>query len=261
MKAIFISDIHLLNVEDEKTKLVLGFLNNQCAGIDHLFILGDLFDVWPGTTDYLIQNYRPVLDVFRSLVSQGCKLHYIEGNHDFRLGEYFTENVGVNVHSDSFEMVFGNKKVFMSHGDLGNPKDKAYRVLRYLLRRDWLHFLIKPIPSKWIFLLGKKTSQASRGYQRQNPSTIEVVRQIYRETAKKLFHKGYDVVVMGHTHIPDEFSMDVQNRKCRYFNTGDWVKNFTYLEFKDGEFYTKKHPVIELRKNFGDYSDSRKTPL
>ncbi|MFM8316630.1 MAG: UDP-2,3-diacylglucosamine diphosphatase [Deltaproteobacteria bacterium] len=246
MKALFISDVHLQDANGKKTRAVLEFLQSKASQVDHLFILGDLFDVWPGTTNYLISYFSPVLDVFRSLINQGCSIHYIEGNHDFRLGKYFTERVGIKVYPYSFEAVWNNRKVFIAHGDLGNPSEKSYRILRKLLRSDWLHFLIKPIPGKLIFLLGQKTSQASRNYQKTSDSKIEQIRKTYRDTAKDLFEKGYDVVVMGHTHVPDEFNHQVSDRLCCYYNTGDWVKNFTYLEFDDGEFYTRKHPLTEF---------------
>ena len=243
MKAIFISDVHLQDAQSKKTLEVLEFLRTKGPQFEHVYILGDLFDVWPGTTEYLISSFAPVFNVFKDLIRQGCQLHYIEGNHDFRLGKYFTEEIGIKVYTDSFEQTWNNQRIFMAHGDLGNPKEKGYRILRWLLRTHWVHFLIKPIPGKWIFQLGAKTSQASRGYQKLSPEKFELIRDTYRNNAKVLFAKGYDVVVMGHTHIPDDFTVQVGSRQCRYLNTGDWVKNFTYLEFDGVEFYTKKHVI------------------
>lgn len=243
MKAIFLSDIHLQDAHSEKAQAVLSFLNEKSAQFPHVFILGDLFDVWPGTSNFLVSTFKPVMEVFKALVQKGCQLHYIEGNHDFRLGKYFESELGVKVYTDSYEFVSNNKKIFLTHGDLGNPEEKSYRVLRKLLRAEWLHWMIKPVPKKWVYLLGQKTSQASRGYQTMTEDKKNCVRDIYRTTATQLFTQGYDVVVMGHTHIPDDFVAEVGNRKCRYLNTGDWVKNFTYLEFDGIEFYTKRHSI------------------
>jgi len=244
MKAIFISDIHLQDAQSPKTQAVLSFLREKSKEFSHVFILGDLFDVWPGTSGYLLSHFRPVIELFKDLVKQGCQLHYVEGNHDFRLGEYFAEEIGIKVYSESYEFVFNNRKILLAHGDLGNPQEKAYRVLRKILRADWLHFMIKPVPKKWVYLLGNKTSKASRGYQTLTKEKVDSIKQIYRRTATELFEKGYDVVVMGHTHIPDDYCLKVGERNCRYLNTGDWVKNFTYLEFDGFEFYTKKHNVV-----------------
>jgi UDP-2,3-diacylglucosamine hydrolase len=246
MKALFISDVHLIDSYSPKTLAVVDFLEKKSSEFDHIFILGDLFDVWPGTTDYLIATFQPICEFFKKLIQKGCQIYYLEGNHDFRLGDYFTKEVGVKVYPNSFESRWGNKKVFLAHGDLGNPKEKGYRVLRSFLRSTWLHFLIKPIPKKWIFQLGQKTSQASRGYQKLTEEKTELIRQTYRNSARQLFEKGYDVVIMGHTHIPDDYSLNFGERECRYLNTGDWVSNFTYLEFDGVEFYTKRHSIAGL---------------
>jgi len=248
VSAIFLSDVHLQNSTGVKTQLVLRFFQEVASQHKQIFILGDLFDVWPGTTPYLINTFKPVTDVLKRLVEQGHELHYIEGNHDFRLGTYFTDELGINVHTSELEMSLGGKNVYMAHGDLGNPNEKGYRVLRTLLRQDLLHWALRPIPPKLIFDLGARTSGLSRKYQQNqiSPELESKIRQTYRATAEKIFREGADVVIMGHTHLPDDVSTVVQGRQCRYINTGDWVQNFTYLEFDGRQFYTKSHPVTDL---------------
>lgn len=248
VSAIFISDVHLQDGTSVKTNLVNRFLQEVASQFKHIFILGDLFDVWPGTSPYLIERFQSVLEVLRTLVKQGHDVHYVEGNHDFRLGKFFTEDLGLQVHTDEHTLNLGDKKVYLAHGDLGNPSERGYRALRTVLRQDLLHWALKPVPPKWIFDLGHRTSGLSRRYQQgqHSPQTATRIRQIYRGTAEQIFHQGFDVVVMGHTHLPDDVTTLIQGRKCRYINTGDWVQNFTYLEFDGSEFYTKTHPMTDL---------------
>lgn len=250
MSAIFFSDVHLQDSGSVKTKLVLRFLQEVASRHDQVFILGDLFDVWPGTTEYLVRTFKPVLNSLADLVKEGQQVHYIEGNHDFRLGSYFTDTLGVQVHEDSFVTTLGGRRVHMSHGDLGNPKDVAYRMLRRVLRHPALHFALQPVPGQWLYQIGHKSSQLSRDYQRRNPQAASVghaekIRQTYRASASAFFHSGHDVVLMGHTHLPDDFTTTVEGRQCRYINLGDWVKHYTYLEFDGAEFYTRAHPIKE----------------
>lgn len=248
MSAIFLSDVHLQDSTSVKTRLVVRFLQEVASQFKSIFILGDLFDVWPGTTPYLIERFQAVTDVLKALSKQGHEIHYIEGNHDFRLGSYFTDGLGIQVHPDEFSLLLGNKKVYLAHGDLGNPHEKGYRLLRKLLRQDLLHLALKPVPPKWIFDLGERTSGLSRKYQQGslNQNMATRIRQIYRATAEKIFYDGFDVVIMGHTHLPDDVTTVLDGRKCRYINTGDWVQNFTYLEFDGRDFYTKNHPMTDL---------------
>ena len=139
----------------------------------------------------------------------------------------------------------------MTHGDLGNPGELGYRVLRKVLRLDAVHSAMKLFPQKWIYMVGKRSAQLSREYQRcflksNLVSRMNVVRDIYRATATGILEHGYDVVLMGHTHLPDDFPLILQGRSCRYINTGDWLQHFTYLEFDGMDFYTRTHPIINL---------------
>jgi UDP-2,3-diacylglucosamine hydrolase len=241
MSAILLSDVHLTDSTGEKAQTMLRFFRQTASRFERIYILGDFFDVWPGTNTHLVEKFSPFLDLFKSLVQNGHQLTYVEGNHDFRLGKHFSEELGVRVVTDELVETWGGKKVYLIHGDLGNPAEKAYSRLRSFLRQDWLHWAIKPIPPQSLYSVANAVSRASRRFQKSLPPDDEKVREIYRATAKQLFSLGNDVVIMGHTHIPDRFDCEVQGRACTYYNLGDWVRSFTYLEFDGSEFYTKKH--------------------
>lgn len=245
MNAIFLSDVHLRDADSVKSRLVIRFLQEVASQFEQVYILGDLFDVWPGTNPYLVDVFRPVIDSLKYLVEKGHEVHYIEGNHDFKLGEFFTKEVGIHVHPDGLERNWNGRRVYMAHGDLGNPREVGYRVLRYLLRHQLTHRLIKALPDNFIYQAGMKSSQLSRKVQknRHAPKTEAHIRQVYRQAAETIFARGYDVVLMGHTHLPDDVTTIVEGRTCRYINTGDWVSNFTYLEFDGTQFYTRTHPL------------------
>lgn len=246
MRALLLSDVHLKDAASVKTQLMIRFFQQVASRFESIYILGDLFDVWPGTSDYLIRHQRPVLQVLGSLVKDGHQVHYLEGNHDFRLGKYYREELGIKVYSDEIKEVWNSRRVYMAHGDLGNPAEKGYRLFRKIVRTDLFHRALNTVPPEWIFSLGDRASRLSRGFQKKVPPNEDRIREIYRATSLEIFQKGYDVVIMGHTHIPDHFTTQIDGRRCDYYNTGDWVKNFTYLEFDGSEFYTKSHPV----KNF-----------
>lgn len=243
--AIFFSDVHLKDSASVKTKLVLRFLQEKASQFQKIYLLGDVFDVWPGTNPYLIREFQPVLDTLRGLVRDGHEVHYLEGNHDFRLGSYFANDLGIRVYEREIIETWAGKRIYMAHGDLGNPKQLGYRALRYLLRHDSIHWLANRFPPETVYWIGKNTSQLSRDYRRRSDAEQENIRQIYRKSASGLFTRGYDIVIMGHTHIPDDYRETVGTRECRYLNSGDWVQNFTYLEFDGKEFHARVHPVVK----------------
>lgn len=242
--AIFISDVHLQDSESLKTRLVVRFLDEVVSRFNKLYILGDLFDVWPGTDAYLARRFRSVLSSIKNLSENGCEVNYVEGNHDFCLGKFFRDSLGVEVHDQSCETTLGGRRIFMAHGDLGNPKEFGYRILRRALRAKPVQLTRSLVPGSWIYELGKRSSQVSRRYQGPiNLSREQKTREIYRKTASEILKRGFDLVIMGHTHIPDDFRIQIGPSTKRYINLGDWVRNFTYLEFDGVDFYTKSHPI------------------
>jgi UDP-2,3-diacylglucosamine pyrophosphatase LpxH len=47
-----------------------------------------------------------------------------------------------------------------------------------------------------------------------------------------LLLRGFDVVVFGHTHHPEEVVFEPGQR---YFNSGNWLRGGTYVEIDHGE--------------------------
>ncbi len=244
--ALIFSDVHLRDAASVKTRLVLRFLQEKASQFERIYILGDLFDVWPGTNAFLVRTFRPVLDTLRGLVRDGHQVHYLEGNHDFKLGDFFTDTLGIRVYEREIIEEWNGKKIYMQHGDLGNPKEVGYRALRYLLRHDVVQWVAHKVPPDWIYKVGQGSSQMSRNYQKTNVPLEEEIRGIYRKTASDLFAQGYDYVLMGHTHLPDDYTVQVDGRTCRYLNSGDWIRNFSYLEFDGKDFHRRTHPVKEI---------------
>lgn len=245
VRAVFISDIHLIDSHSSRSQIVLRFLGKVAPQYDALFILGDLFDSWPATTPYLVRRFQPLLSKLKELVSGGIEVHYFEGNHDFHLGEYFSQ-LGVRVYRDQVIQQFGDKQVLIAHGDLGNPGERGYRLLRKLLRSAPAHWAFRTIPHSLVFGAGRFASQLSRRLTGARRVDLDAIRKVYREQAVKHFKEGCDVVLMGHTHIPDNFAHSVKGRDCQYLNTGDWLTHFTYVEFDGSQFYTREHPVKDL---------------
>jgi UDP-2,3-diacylglucosamine hydrolase len=240
MNSIFFSDVHIQDNESTHSKLIYKFIKEEASRYKNIYILGDLFDVWPCTRQYLLKRYSLFLDLLQQLAKNGHRIIYIEGNHDFKFKKYF-ETLGLQTFQQETAIELGAKKIHLSHGDLANPYDESYPRLRKTLRSPLLHFGLNLLPSKWVFKLGSTWSNWSRGRHDTSASHQEKIRNIYRESAEKKFSEGFDVVLMGHTHIPDDYQITLHDKKHRYLNLGDLLHNFTYVVFEEGEFYTKKY--------------------
>ncbi len=237
--AYFISDAHLgakaPDAEAREARLI-GFLENITHKASHLFIMGDLFDFWIEYTHAIRPDYFHMLYELRRLKKQGVEIHYLAGNHDFALGVFLSEKLGVAVHpSGCLDIKLQGKTVFLSHGDGLMPSDHGYRVLKKILRNPLCQRTYKLLHPNWGVPLAEMFSRTSR--DQINFRSQESERNAYRQVAKNMLKEGPDIVVFGHTHYPE---MRSWNGKI-YCNTGDWIQHFTYAVLENGEIRLKKY--------------------
>ncbi|HBO84448.1 MAG: hypothetical protein A2073_01840 [Deltaproteobacteria bacterium GWC2_42_11] len=231
MKAVFIADAHLKNPSDKNYKIILDFLENL-KDIDLLVILGDLFDFWNGCNKIAHEHHKPVLDKLLKIKNSGAKIIYLEGNHDFFMGRFFTEALDADVHSDSTEITLDGKRIFMAHGDMVNKKDYGYRILRGFLRSWFMRLVFYIVPSIAVWKIANVMSKGSRTYL-VNGFEYE---KIFTDYAAEKWKEGYDAVILGHCHNPKILKQDLDGRERFYINPGDWINHFTYVVYENREF-------------------------
>ncbi len=230
-KVYFISDAHLgLGSRDEeraKEDRLLRFLARVESDGSHLFIVGDLFDAWIEYRTVVPKGFHRLLAKLDELVGRGIEVHYLAGNHDFWMRDFFERELGIIVHREAFHMTVNGKRIFLHHGDGLSRNDAGYRLLRLILRNRlsiWLYSWLHPDIG---IALARSSSKTSRTYTvgKQYGTTDGMA-----EFAEKKLREGFDIVVMGHRHKPArrEFGGGT------YVNLGDWIANNTYAEL-DGD--------------------------
>ncbi|NIS60654.1 MAG: hypothetical protein GTO13_08130 [Proteobacteria bacterium] len=45
------------------------------------------------------------------------------------------------------------------------------------------------------------------------------------------FREGIDIVILGHSHHPEEMVERIDGREKAYFNVGDWMNFWSYLRY------------------------------
>lgn len=237
--AFFVSDAHLgMNAPDavQREEKLIDFLEHITPSAAQLFIMGDLFDFWIEYRHAIRPDYFHVLYELRRLVKHGVEVHYLAGNHDFALGAFLSETIGIRVHPDGFmNLRLQGKSLFLSHGDGLMPSDHGYRMLKKILRNPLCQYTYKLLHPDWGIPLAEGFSQTSRN--QANYRSKENERNAYRKVAKTMLEKGPDIVVFGHTHHPE---MRSWNGKI-YCNTGDWIRHFTYAVMENGEIRLQKY--------------------
>jgi UDP-2,3-diacylglucosamine hydrolase len=230
--AYFISDAHLgLEIVggEKREAALLDFLAAISSRAGQLFIVGDLFDFWIEYRRAIRPDYFPVLAALSNLVRSGTEIHYCLGNHDFAVGAFMEETIGIKVHPEGFEGVVQGKQIYVIHGDDLRPGDRATRVLRRILTNRALQTLYKTLHPDLGVPLGEAFSRLSRNYLISDPSP-EIL-AVYRAAAGKLLAAGHELVIAGHTHVPELCALP----GGLYCNTGSWIRRYCYALMEEGK--------------------------
>ncbi len=216
----------------------LRFLDSEKKQMGHLVILGDLFEFFFGFKNFfstenasVFTDYLPVLHKLQSLFHEGIRIKYFEGNHDFFLHSFFSEQfkMEVDVYPKGGEERLGGKRAFIAHGDLSNPKQRTYRIFRSILKNQWTYRLIHFAGPRFSRQVAQKLSDMS--YQKYHNHVQATPPPAFKTFAHQKFLEGFDIVILGHSHFPEEVEERREGNRCLYFNVGDWMVHRSFLRF------------------------------
>jgi len=223
----FISDAHLglgtreeERIKEDRLLAFLDYIGNDAA---QLFILGDLFDAWFEYRTVIPKGFHRILAKLDEISRKGIIIHFLVGNHDCWIRNYFRDELGMKTYLHPFGITLNGKKIYLHHGDGLANNDTGYRILKKILRSRfsiWLYSWLHPD-------LGLKLARSSSKTSRQYTASKH-----YGEGdgmvkfAKQIVETGYDVVIMGHRHLPTR--QEIGNGT--YINLGDWIRSNTYAK-------------------------------
>ena len=231
MRSYFISDVHLGlgSREEEKAKedILLGFLASITADAEALFIVGDLFDFWFEYRTVIPKGFHRTLSAIQGLTDRRIPVHYVAGNHDFWMRDFFADELGVTIHRDPVELSIGGKRVLLHHGDGLAHNDLGYRIIKPIMRNRAAIFLYRWLHPDLGVPLARGSSRTSRAYTTQKDYGE---RDGMMHFAARRLASGVDIVIMGHRHTPVQTALGGGT----YINLGDWVDHHTYAVMENG---------------------------
>lgn len=235
----FLSDAHLgaepESVEAVRQARLLSFLESLAGRASTLYIVGDLFDFWFEYRTAIPRRLFRTLAALDALKRSGVEIVYLNGNHDFWLGPFLSETLGLRTVDGAVTVEAQGRRLWVHHGDGLMGGDLGYKLLRGILRSpvsiglyQWLH------PDLGIPLahLVSNLSRRSRGHGPLQPD------RLWREIGEPRFREGYDAVLFGHFHRAHEDRRDGRE----LFVLGDWIDHFTYVELAGGKLELKHWP-------------------
>lgn len=236
----FISDIHI-GLQDEKSEQrKLDNLERLFAIIKaegrSLYMLGDIFDYWMEFRHLIPKGFSRFICLLSDLVRHNIEVVYFAGNHDFYLGRFFDDELGIKTMYGMHERVFEGRKFLLAHGDGLGKGDIGYKLFARFVRNRFNLSLLELHPDLAIGLM-KGLSRLSRDHK--HVDHVFEVDRLLNFAESLAAEREFDYFVCGHNHVPGITDLSVL--PCRYINLGSWIEDsLPYGVFNNGTFELKK---------------------
>jgi len=201
MVALFVSDLHLSPDTPKTLAAFFSFLYNEAIHATQLYLLGDLFEYWPGDDDVDSPFPQQICQELKHVSDQGTKIFWLSGNRDFLVGSSFAAAAGLSILNEPHIVEIGDKKILLVHGDAQCTDDSAYMAFRTQVRHpEWqAAFLARPLAERKSIIAGMR--EGSRAAQKQKPMAIMDVNPAQIAALFKTYQ--VNLLIHGHTHRPD----------------------------------------------------------
>ena len=169
-------------------------MREQARQAQALYLLGDLFDRWPGDDDD-DETATETRRELSALAATGTDVYVQRGNRDFLLGKRFARDTGCTLIGDTHVLTVGKRRLLLMHGDTlcGDNAHKRYRLGRSIL----IPALAALMPLVQRRKLAVWMQEQSR--RRRQPTKIS------KQTATfSLRQNRCQTLIHGHLHAPGE---------------------------------------------------------
>ena len=225
-KTIVLSDIHL-GTEGSKAREATKFLKeNSC---DTLILNGDIIDGWQLRKygKWKKKHTAFFRAVLKKIEKENTKVYYLRGNHDDFLDQLLPFLVS-DVFSIQKDMILdsGNKKFYITHGDLFDLVTKKAKWLAYLgdVGYTFLLYLNKKY-NNYRAKKGLPYYSLSKNIKQSIKTAVNFISDFEEQLAEVAKSKNCDGIICGHIHQPAMRNID----GIEYMNSGDWVENLSAL--------------------------------
>ena len=232
MAIYFISDLHLIDQRPDITRAFFRLLDQIESDCNHLYILGDFFEIWLGD-DALTETALAVAEKLSALSLKNSRISIMHGNRDFLIGNEFAQRCNACIIDEPYILDLFGRRTLLMHGDTLCTEDSLYMDFRRMVRnKDWQQdFLAKSLDERIAF--GKKARNQSKIDAQDKSYTILDVTP--DEVIKVMQEYNVDLLIHGHTHRPHRHPVSLFNntKTAERIVLGDWHLLGWYLRCDD----------------------------
>jgi UDP-2,3-diacylglucosamine pyrophosphatase LpxH len=225
-----ISDVHLGTYGCHANQL-LTYLNSIEPST--LILNGDIIDIWQFKKRYFPKSHLSVIKKIMDFAANGTEVIYITGNHDEMLRKFAGTEIGHISIVNKLVLNLDGKKAWFFHGDVFDISIQNAKWLAKLGSYGYdLLILLNRFVNWCLEKLGKERYSLSKKIKDSVKSAIKYISDFENTATDLAIENGYDYVVCGHIHQPKMLIKENKNGQTTYLNSGDWIENFTALEYQ-----------------------------
>lgn len=225
-----ISDVHL-GTYGCHAKHLLNYLNS--IEPKKLILNGDIMDVWQFSKRYFPKSHLKIIKKIMNMSADGVEIIYITGNHDEMLRKFSGTSIGNISIVDKLVLELHGKKAWFFHGDVF---DVSIQNAKWLAKLGGYGYdaltLLNRFVNWYLERRGKERYSLSKKVKNGVKGAIKYINDFEKVISDLAIENGYDYVVCGHIHQPKMEHIENKHGKTMYLNSGDWVENFTALEYQ-----------------------------
>jgi len=239
-----ISDVHL-GTYGCHAKQLLTYLNS--INPKKLVLNGDIIDIWQFNKRYFPKSHLKVIKKIMNMAADGVQVIYITGNHDDMLRKFSETTIGNISIVDKIVLEIDGKKAWFFHGDVFDASIQNARWLVKLGGYGYDFLIVFNRFINWILIkMGREKYSLSKKIKNSVKGALKYINDFEQVAMDLAIENGYDYVICGHIHQPKMQQKETKHGKTTYLNSGDWVENFTALEyqFKRWKIYHYNHDKL-----------------
>ncbi|WP_417871657.1 UDP-2,3-diacylglucosamine diphosphatase [Winogradskyella sp.] len=245
-----ISDVHL-GTFGCQAKQLLTYLNS--IEPKKIILNGDIIDIWQFKKRYFPKSHLSVIKKIMDFAANGTEVIYITGNHDEMLRKFTDTEIGNISIVNKLVLDLDGKKAWFFHGDVFDISIQNAKWLAKL--GGWgydLLILLNSVVNWGLEKLGKERYSLSKRIKNSVKGAVKYINDFEKVATDLAIEKGYDYVVCGHIHQPKMLIKENKHGKTTYLNSGDWVENFTALEYQFKRWKVYNYNNDKLSPFFAD---------
>ena len=244
MALYFISDLHLDASRPDLAAAFFSYLKNLPEDAEHLYILGDFFEVWIGDDDD-DAFHASVIDALKQATDSGACISLLHGNRDFLLGSAFAQMTGTTLLTEPYLLRYGTTPYLLMHGDALCTADTRYMAFRQQVRKPaWQAALLqKPLGERRAIAASlrqdSKRESAAKDEYITDVTQDDVVLQMRQAKVNTLIH--------GHTHRPAVHHFSVDGEPCTRMVLGDWNHYGFDIRLDENGAKLRRFPITNVQ--------------